>query len=145
MSDHDNTRDYINDNLKHCREQCPNLVTVAASLLPFYHCFASIGYCVSDDDTQTLLYKIGNSFREPEIETVAEVTTDVVNVYERDRDDATVVYCQYELRIEGFWEYLRQLPRHVSNYGGYVIREDNLEFDNVIDNDDNLIDDDDAE
>ena len=144
MSDVDNTRDFINDNLRHCREECPNLVTVAATLLPFYHCFVSIGYCVSEDDTQTLMYKIGNSFREPEVETVAEVTTDVVNVYERDSTDTSIVLCHYELQIEGFWEYLRQLPRHVSNYGGFVLREENLGFDSVVDNDDDLLDDDHA-
>jgi|MDSV01.3.fsa_nt_gb hypothetical protein len=149
MTYEDDTRNFINENLRQCRENCPNLVTVAASLLPFYHCFTKTGYMINEDGTQTLSYELGtapsSAYTPSSVRTIAEVTTSVVNIYEQDVDDSSCIYSQYELQIEGFWEYLRQLPRHVSNYGGYVLREENFPIDSVIDTDDDLLDDDDAE
>ncbi len=116
VSDNKTTREFLNSQLKYVRENCPNLVTVAATLIPFRDVF--YGGCIyldSKTEEPFLWYAIRNHNLLPWLLMYARVS---------DKDVIVNQFCEKtnELVIEhhsdlmSFVEFLRSLPRTVDAF-----------------------------
>ena len=116
VNDKPSTRELLNKKLELVRENCPNLVTVAATLIPFQDIFyrQGIGQDPSTDEP-FLWYHIRNHNLLPNIEMCAEVNDQEVKVKQFCGDTGDLVAENYG-HILSFLEFLRSLPRPIGVY-----------------------------
>ncbi len=113
VNDKPSTREFLNEKLEFVRENCPNLVTVAATLVPFNDIFyrEGVGQDPSTDEP-FLWYHLRNHNLLPGVEMVAEVNDREVKVKQFCSDTGNLVAENYG-HIVSFLEFLRTLPRPV--------------------------------
>lgn len=106
---------FINSELEFVRDKCPNLVTVAASTLPFRDAFYRVGVGTNPDGKSALLFDIAANRLPPGIDMIAFVDeSDVIIqqcVSEDDEEDGGDVLAEYRCDLRSFWEFLRTIPR----------------------------------
>ena len=113
VNDKPSTREFLNEKLEFVRENCPNLVTVAAMLIPFNDIFYRKGVGQDPSTGEPFLwYHLRNHNLLPGIEMHAEVNDQEVKVKQFCSDSGDLVAENYG-HIVPFLEFLRSLPRSV--------------------------------
>jgi hypothetical protein len=125
--DKDSVAYFLNDNLDFVRDKAPNLVTVAASLLPFTDAMFRTGVAYDDEDKGYLVYDICDAHLTDGVDMIAHIDEQYVRVQQilTDDDDPTnrTVLTTHYFQLPDFWEYLRTIPRGIGTYGTFVAKE----------------------
>jgi len=116
VSDNETTREFLNSQLKYVRENCPNLVTVAATLIPFRDVFYA-GRIRLDPKTEEpfLWYAIRNHNLFPWLHMFAQVSDKdvIVNQFCEKTNELVI---EHHSNLMSFVEFLRSLPRSVDAF-----------------------------
>jgi len=115
ISESHTTRNYINDRLDWVRRECPNLVTVIASLLPFRDVFSLTAIHPKQPAGDYILLEIINPNLPAEITVYALLDDEDVVIKEVNKTTHKVCE-EYRGSISDFWNFLRSLPRGVSGF-----------------------------
>lgn len=112
--------EFVNSNLTYWRENCPRLVTIGATLLPFADVIDSADGGSYPDGEPYILIRIRHpDNRRGRDATTASITTKRVTISQLcDMDNPEEMQtASYDCELPALWEYLRQLPRPPSTYG----------------------------
>ena len=112
---------FMNSKLNFVRDKAPNLVTIAASLLPFSDTFFKEGVSVDQDGKGYLVYDICDPHLTDGVDMYAHIDENFVRVQQSvgDDEDKTVLTTHY-FQLPDFWEYLRTIPRGIGAFGTFV-------------------------
>lgn len=114
------TLEYFNSELEFIRDKSPNLVTVAASLMPFRDAFYRVGVGTDPDGATALLFDIVHPSLPEGFDMIAFVNEcDVYitqSVTEDDEENGGDVVISHRCNIRQFWEFLRTIPRSVGAF-----------------------------
>lgn len=111
---------YMNGSLDFVRDRCPNLVTVAASLLPFDDAFFRNGVAGPDEVIgKALIYDIAYPRLPEGVSMIATVSEECVHIRQVDDEDDEVL-AVHVCSLPEFWEFLRGIPRAVGVFAQFV-------------------------
>ena len=122
--DRESTAYFMNESLEFVREKAPNLVTIAASLLPFTDSFFKSGVAFDPDGKGYLVYDICDSHLTDDIDMLAHIDENFVRVQQSvgEGDDQVILTTHY-FQLPDFWEYLRTIPRGIGAFGTFVAKK----------------------